>query len=99
MQHIDLEAKIKGPEIVSLEELILGFLETFQEEASEEAFANAPYWDVIKFFIRYLHEHGYDISKYVKVQSPSKLSQDFKDRCERFYSLDWRERTEKYPRT
>ena len=95
MIHIDLEAKINGPEIVSLEELMLGFLETFQEDASEEAFAHASYWDVINFFVRYLHKHGYGILQYVRGQDFSKLSPELNERCERFNSLDWREKTKK----
>lgn len=96
MERIDLEAKINGPEIVDLNELMLGFLEEFQEEASEETFANVSYWDIIKFFVRYLHKHGYGILQYVRGQNFSKLSPDIEDRCERFYSPDWRERIRKF---
>jgi len=93
-----LEDKINGAEIVSLEELILGFLEEFQGEASEEQFAGASYWDVINFFVRYLDKHDYNVFKshQVESQESSKLSQDIQDRCKRFYLLNWRKRTRKY---
>jgi len=98
MVHIELENKINGTEIVSLEELVLGFLEEFQEDVSEEQFAGASFWDVIKSFVRYLDKHDYNISKshHVESQKPSKLSQDIQDRCKQFYLLDWRKRTRKY---
>jgi len=98
MVHTELEDKINGAEIVSLEELILGFLETFQEDASEEQFAGASFWDVIKFFVQYLDEHEYNIfkSRHVKSQKFLKLSQDIHDRCNSFYSLDWRKRKRKH---
>ena len=96
MEHIDFEAKINGPEIVSLEELMLGFLESFQEHASEETFATASHWDVLIFFVRYLHEHGYGILQYVRGKNSSKLSSDLQERCKYFYYPGWRERTKKH---
>ena len=98
MVHTKLEDKINGAETVCLEELILGFLEEFQEDASEEQFAGASHWDVVRFFVEYLYKHSYLILKshHVRSQKISKQSPDFKDRCKRFYSLDWRKRTRKY---
>jgi len=97
MIHIDLEDKINGTETVSLEELMLGFLEEFQQEASEEKFTDASHWDVMKFFVRYCHEHDYHILKSPIVTSKKKLkmSPEFKARCKRFYYPGWREKIKK----
>ena len=100
MKYINLEDKINGAETVSLGELMLGFLEHFQENASEENFAGASYWDVIEFFVQYLDDHAYYILKSHHVRMPkSRLSlipSDLKDRCERFYSRDWRKKAKGY---
>jgi len=97
MIHINLEKKIKGTKIVGEKELILGFLETFQEDASEERFATAAYWDVIKFFIEYCYERGYFISKLSQVvrRAEQKMLPDMEARCKRFYYPGWREKIKK----
>ena len=96
MDNIDLAAKISGPETATAEELQLGFLEEIRFEISDGDLADVTPWDLIGFFVRYLNHHDYSIARKV-TERPEELSPELKERAERFYSLDWRERTRKYP--